>query len=103
MSALGVSKIGEVNYPDQFIVLVMPVWNDSARLAKFGPKLAAVLQASNLPVRWIVADDGSSDVEKARVKALVESFKQSYPSVEAMFFDQRSCKGGAVYSAWDAC
>lgn len=103
MSALGAIKIPVVSESDQLIALVMPVWNDSARLAKFGPKLAAALQESTRPVRWIVADDGSTDIEKAKVKALVESFRVSYPSVEAMFFDQRSCKGGAVYSAWDAC
>lgn len=92
-----------VNTPVQSIALVTPVWNDSSRLAKFGPELAAALQTSNLPVRWIIADDGSSSVEKAKVKTLVESFRESYPKVEAMFFDKRSCKGGAVYSAWDAC
>ena len=81
----------------------MPVWNDSARLAKFSPELASALNASELPVRWIIADDGSSDAEKAKVKALVDSFRESYSMVEAMFIDQRSCKGGAVYSAWDAC
>lgn len=81
----------------------MPVWNDSARLAKFGPKLAVALKESSLPVRWIVADDGSSAEEKVRVQELVASFKETYPWVEAMLFDQRSCKGGAIYAAWDAC
>lgn len=81
----------------------MPVWNDSARLAKFGPKLAEALKESGLPVRWIVADDGSDEGEKEQVHKLVESFKETYPSVEAMFFDERSHKGGAIYSAWNAC
>lgn len=80
----------------------MPVWNDSARLAKFGPKVAEALQKSDLRVRWIIADDGSSQEEKEKVRALVSSFSESYPCVEAMLFDERSHKGGAIYSAWDA-
>ncbi|PXA03960.1 hypothetical protein DDZ13_10000 [Coraliomargarita sinensis] len=81
----------------------MPVWNDSARLAKFGPKMAEALSQSELPVRWIVADDGSSEEEKTQVKKLVESFREIYPGVEAMCFRERSHKGGAIYSAWEAC
>lgn len=88
---------------EQTVVLVVPVWNDSARLAEFGPKLAAALSQSGLPVRWIVADDGSSEAEKQQVNQLVESFRETYPRVEAMLFDERSYKGGAIYSAWDAC
>lgn len=85
------------------IALVVPVWNDSARLAVFGPKLAEVLRDSSLPVRWIIADDGSDAEEKAAVKELVLSFSKIYPRVEAMLFEERSHKGGAIYSAWDAC
>ena len=88
---------------DQSIALVVPVWNDSARLAKFGPKLAEAIRDSGLPVRWVIADDGSDAPEKDTVSGLVESFCQVYPQVEVMFFDQRSHKGGAIYSAWDAC
>ncbi|MGB0744749.1 MAG: glycosyltransferase, partial [Opitutales bacterium] len=79
------------------------MWNDSNRLLVFGPKLANALQQSGLPVRWIIADDGSSAEEKAEVEKLVESFSASYPRVEAMLFEERSYKGGAIYSAWDAC
>lgn len=88
---------------EQTIVLVVPVWNDSARLAEFGPKLAQTLSESGMPVRWIVADDGSSREEKQEVEKLVKSFRETYPRVEAMLFDERSHKGGAIYSAWDAC
>ncbi|HKK19087.1 MAG TPA: glycosyltransferase, partial [Opitutales bacterium] len=88
---------------EQTFALVVPVWNDSARLAAFGPKLAEAIKESGLPVRWIVADDGSSEEEKEEVKRLVLSFSGIYPRVEAMLFDERSHKGGAIYSAWDAC
>lgn len=87
----------------QTLVLVTPVWNDSARLAIFGPKLAEALEQSGLPVRWIIADDGSSVEEKEAVNQLVGSFSRTYPQVEAMLFDERSHKGGAIYSAWDVC
>lgn len=83
--------------------MVTPAWNDSTRLAGFGPKLAEALQQSGLAVRWIVADDGSPADEKEQVTRLVESLRQIYPRVEAMLFDERSHKGGAIYAAWDAC
>lgn len=92
-----------VSATEQHIVLVTPVWNDSARLEVFGPRLARALLDSDLSVRWIVADDGSSAAEKARVTSLVEGFTQIYPAVEAMLFSERCRKGGAVYRAWDAC
>ena len=85
------------------IALVTPVWNDSTRLAGFGPKLAEALLQSGLPVRWIVADDGSTAEEKEKVTKLVETFRATYPRVEAMLFEARSHKGGAIYAAWDAC
>lgn len=85
------------------IVLVTPVWNDSKRFAKFGPQLASFLAESNLPIRWIVADDGSIASEQKRVSELVAALREIYPDVEAMLFEQRSYKGGAVYAAWDAC
>lgn len=88
---------------EQTLVLVTPVWNDSTRLAGFGPGLAEALVRSGLPVRWIVADDGSSAEEKEQVTKLIETFREIYPRVEAMLFDDRSHKGGAIYGAWDAC
>lgn len=96
-------SIGIVSDSEQTIALVVPVWNDAARLAKFGPKLAEAIRDSGLPVRWVIADDGSDSPEKDAVRALFESFREIYPRVEVMFFDERSHKGGAIYSAWDAC
>ncbi len=85
------------------IVLVTPVWNDSARLEVFGFQLAKALLDSDLPVRWIVADDGSDDREQLLVDALVERLAETYSSVESMCFEKRSRKGGAIYAAWEAC
>jgi glycosyltransferase involved in cell wall biosynthesis len=85
------------------IVLVTPVWNDSRRLELFGPKLAQALCQSGLSVRWVVADDGSSELEQGKITALVECLTIVYPHVEVMLFAERSRKGGAIYQAWDAC
>lgn len=85
------------------IILVTPVWNDSRRLEQFGFSLAEALQQSELPVRWIVSDDGSSVEEKKSLKALVSWLAEIYPNVELILSDVRSRKGGAVYRAWDRC
>lgn len=92
-----------VTASDIQIVLVTPVWNDSKRLEGFGPKLAQALSQSGLSVRWIVADDGSSKLEQGKVSALVECLQAVYPQTEAMLFEERSRKGGAIYRAWGAC
>ena len=96
------SSLYVVPIPNQSIVLVTPVWYDSDRLAVFGPRLAQALADSGLSVRWVVADDGSSAAEQARVTSLVEGLAKDYPRVEAQLFAERSRKGGAVYRAWDA-
>lgn len=83
------------------IVLVTPVWNDSRRLAVFGQALAQALATAELPVRWIIADDGSDAGEVERYALLEERFKKIYPQVELFRCGVRSCKGGAVYDAWD--
>lgn len=82
-------------------VLVTPVWNDSARLARFGPQLAAALTASDLRVHWVVADDGSSPMEKCALIGLVQEFSQTFASIDLQLNSQRYCKGGAIYCAWD--
>ncbi|ADE55827.1 glycosyl transferase family 2 [Coraliomargarita akajimensis DSM 45221] len=99
----GVTWLIQVLAPERSIVLVTPVWNDSERLGRFGPQLAEALAKSDLPVRWIVADDGSSPVEKTKLGALIGEFAQVYPRVEALFFSERTRKGGAIYQAWDTC
>jgi hypothetical protein len=84
------------------ILLVTPVWNDSARLAGFGPALAKALAASGLKVSWVIADDGSSAGEQAALNALAGTLSAGFPAVRLMRLDQRSRKGGAVRMAWDA-
>lgn len=78
-----------------------PVWNDSLRLARFGPELAQALADSGLSVRWVIADDGSHEDERIRLKGLVSEFAQIYEAVELITCEQRFRKGGAIYQAWD--
>jgi glycosyltransferase involved in cell wall biosynthesis len=82
-------------------VLVTPVWDDSVRLARFGPQLAEALATSGLRVHWVVADDGSSRIEQDALVGLVREFSKSYASIELQLNSQRQYKGGAIYHAWD--
>ncbi len=76
------------------------MWNDSARLAEFGATLASALAASPLPIRWIIADDGSDGSESARLTALHEIFVMIYPRVDLHFAARHHGKGAVVREAW---
>jgi|MDTB01.1.fsa_nt_gb hypothetical protein len=84
------------------VVLVTPVWNDSRRFGRYGPGLARALAESGLPVRWIIADDGSSVREQAELKTMVAGLRAIYASVELDLSGQRTRKGGAICRAWDS-
>jgi hypothetical protein len=82
------------------MVLVTPVWNDAARLAAFGPELAAALASAGLPLRWVIADDGSSVDERERLVALLAEFSCVYPNVFLHHADAHRGKGSIVREAW---
>lgn len=82
------------------ILLVTPVWQDSTRLAGFGMELAPALAASPLPVRWIIADDGSGEIENSRLLELRASFAEIFPRVEVYFATKHRGKGSVVREAW---
>jgi glycosyltransferase involved in cell wall biosynthesis len=82
------------------ILLVTPVWNDSSRLAGFGESLARLLAASALPIRWMIADDGSSADEHARLTDLQQRFSKVFPRVDLHFADEHRGKGSVVREAW---
>jgi dolichyl-phosphate beta-glucosyltransferase len=86
--------------PAPHIVLVTPVWNDSARLAIYGESLADALAAFPMPVRWIIADDGSDTGEHAALSALREWFSTVHPQVETHFAAAHYGKGSVVREAW---
>jgi hypothetical protein len=82
------------------IVLVTPVWNDSARLAVYGPSLARALAASPLAVRWIIADDGSEPHEHEHLNQLRDELAAVFPRVETHFAAHHHGKGAVVREAW---
>lgn len=82
------------------MLLVTPVWKDASRLAVFGADLAATLAERNLPIRWMIADDGSGPGEETRLTALRDSFAEVYPRVEVHFAAEHHGKGAVVREAW---
>lgn len=82
------------------ILLVTPVWKDSARLAVFGKDLADALAATHLPIRWMIADDGSGEDEHARLRELRDGFATVFPGVELHFAARHAGKGSVVREAW---
>jgi hypothetical protein len=82
------------------ILLVTPVWRDSARLQAYGSDLARALAASSLGVTWIVADDGSGEYERDRLTLLIDGYRASFPHVHTHFADAHRGKGAVVREAW---
>ena len=86
--------------PNQ-ILLVTPVWNDSARLAEYGESLAKAFAGSSLPIHWIIADDGSSREEHIRLTELRSAFARVFPHVGLHFANKHLGKGAVIREAWD--
>ena len=86
--------------PKPEILLVTPVWNDSKRLARFGDDLARELADRRMPVRWVIADDGSEVGEHRRLTNLRDAFAAVYPRVEVHFAGRHHGKGAVVREAW---
>jgi hypothetical protein len=82
------------------ILLVTPVWNDSTRLSRYGGELAAALAASPLPIRWVIADDGSETVEHGRLIALRDRFAAVFPHIGVHFAASHRGKGAVIREAW---
>lgn len=84
------------------ILLVTPVWNDSTRLAAFGPGLAKALAESELPLRWVIADDGSDPEEVRRLHELREELAAHFPEVDLHLAEAHRGKGSVIREVWDA-
>lgn len=82
------------------IVLVTPVWNDSARLRGFGMDLARALDASHLQVRWVIADDGSESSERGELEALLADYSKVFPAVLLHHAGEHRGKGSIVREGW---
>lgn len=85
------------------IVIVTPVWNDASRLAGYGITLARAFADSPLPLRWIIADDGSSNAERKQLEALQQSFAESFPDVSLHLASAHRGKGAIIREAWNLC
>ena len=67
----------------------------------FGKTLARALAASSLPIRWIIADDGSTGDEHARLdRSSDNDFAGVFPRVELHFAAHHHGKGSVVREAW---
>ncbi|MEM9420178.1 MAG: glycosyltransferase [Planctomycetota bacterium] len=82
--------------------LVTPVYKDADRLAVYGPTLAWALSQSGLPVRWVIADDGSGEEQVARLQNQANNYRDTYPHVEVFRLPGHRGKGAAVREAWKA-
>jgi glycosyltransferase involved in cell wall biosynthesis len=82
------------------ILLVTPVWNDSARLSGFGAELAKALAESPLPIRWVIADDGSGAGQHAPLRELTTRFSAVFPRVYLHLAERHAGKGSVVREAW---
>jgi len=85
---------------DATIILVIPVWNDSRRLAPYGEEMAHELAKRGSAIRWIIADDGSSEDEPPRLLALLEKYRAIYPHVSLHLAERHQGKGGVIREAW---
>lgn len=82
------------------ILLVTPVWNDSSRLAGFGEELAKALAGSPLPIRWVIADDGSGPEQQGPLEELTARFAAVFPRVSLHLAARHCGKGSVVREAW---
>lgn len=82
------------------ILLVVPCYNDVARLSEFLPELARGL---NSKFRIVVSDDGSEVGEREALSGLVDRVREKGTagcSVEIVFTQRNTGKGGAVKRGW---
>jgi hypothetical protein len=85
---------------EAIMILVTPVWKDSARLALFGRELADELAKRGSDIRWIIADDGSGTEEVVALERLAEEFGAIYPRVRLHVAEGHRGKGSVVREAW---
>lgn len=82
------------------IIFVTPVWNDSTRLATYGKSLAPTFAKSELPIRWVIADDGSSPEEIKKLESLRTEFSKIFPHVDLHLAEAHRGKGSIIREAW---
>jgi len=81
-------------------VVVLPVYNDSRRLADFAPQLAAMLPDGSTRTLLCIADDGSTASDLAATRRIVADLRR-LGSVSLLKFPHRG-KGATVKKAWES-
>lgn len=82
------------------VLLVIPCFRESERLAPFLVELCQKLSTLE-GVRIRVVEDGGGAEEEQRMAALVASFRQKYPFILPVHhLDKNVGKGGAIYAGW---
>ena len=82
------------------ILLMLPCYNDVARLSEFLPELARGLTAK---FRVVVSDDGSEVKEREDLRRLVDGVLEKGTAgctVEVIFTERNTGKGGALMRGW---
>ena len=83
------------------VLIVTPVWNDSRRLGEYAPSLAMACAASDLDIRWVISDDGSTAEEIEALEALRDKHRNTFSEIHIHREEHRG-KGSAIRGAWDA-
>lgn len=84
------------------VLLVIPCFRESGRI---GPFLASLREelGNDEAVTVLVVEDGGGRDEQAIMKALVESQRSQWPTLQPLLaLDENVGKGGAVYAGWAA-
>lgn len=82
-------------------LLVIPAFEESARLPQYLEALGAELSAAGLNVRVQVVDDGSSAAERRKLADVVRGFSERWPAIAPVLeLPMNRGKGGAIMAGW---
>ncbi len=83
------------------ILLVIPCFNDSKRLAEFFPELCIACQNIADEIGIQVVDDGSTPEECSNTAKIVEEQRVQFEAVRPLIpLPNNVGKGGAIYAGW---
>ena len=84
-------------------LLVIPAFEESARLPAFLENLASDLEAGSFSASILVVDDGSGPEERDAVARAVTDLATRHPSIlPPLLLPKNQGKGGAILAGWSA-
>lgn len=83
------------------VTLVIPVYNDLARLRGYLPEIIDTFQEADGFFHLVVADDGSEPGQQRDLKEYINDISTAENPVDCILFEQHRGKGGTVLAAWD--